>query len=73
MKSRRWPALPVAEGIGVLLGVLAWDWLSDGRASLLRALLFAIPCGLALYVLRCLLCLRQPDKEIASKHDHRQL
>jgi hypothetical protein len=44
---------PLAEGIGIFVGILAWDLLSEGRPDLLKALLIAVPCTLAWYAIRC--------------------
>ncbi len=46
------PALPWGECLGVMLGVLSWDWLADGRASLCRAAALAATCGGVLYLIR---------------------
>lgn len=52
MKGTASRCLPVAECIGVLVGALAWDWLADGRASILRALALSLSCGAALALAR---------------------
>jgi hypothetical protein len=44
---------PLAEGLGIFFGILAWDLLSEGRPNLLKALLIALPCALVWYVIRC--------------------
>lgn len=54
MNNCQRPDLPVAECVGVLVGALAWDWLADGRASILRALAFSLISGAALYLIRYL-------------------
>jgi len=43
---------PLAEGVGIFVGVLAWDLLSEGRIGLLKALIIAVPCTLAWYAIR---------------------
>jgi len=43
---------PLAEGVGIFVGVLAWDLLSEGRLGLLKALIIAIPCTLGWYAIR---------------------
>jgi hypothetical protein len=44
---------PLAEGIGIFVGILAWDLLSEGRLNPLKALLIAVPCALVWYAIRC--------------------
>jgi len=44
---------PVAEAIGIFVGVVAWDLLSEGRMELIKALVIAAPCSLVWYGLRC--------------------
>jgi hypothetical protein len=44
---------PLAEGIGIFIGILAWDLLSEGRLSPLKALLIAVPCARVWYAIRC--------------------
>jgi len=44
---------PIAEGIGIFVGVVAWDFLADGHMEPARALLIAVSCSLAWYGLRC--------------------
>jgi hypothetical protein len=43
---------PLAEGIGIFVGILAWDLLSLGHPDLLKALLIAVPCALVWYAVR---------------------
>jgi hypothetical protein len=43
---------PVAEGIGIFVGIVAWDLLSDGHPDLGKAALIAIPCSLVWYGIR---------------------
>ena len=38
---------PIAEGVGIFVGVVAWDLLADGRMEVIRALLIAASCSLA--------------------------
>lgn len=45
---------PLAEGIGIFIGILAWDLLSEGRPDLLKALAIAVPSALVWYVVRLL-------------------
>lgn len=44
--------LPIAEGTGIFVGVLAWDLLSEGRLDLVKALAIAVPCTLVWFALR---------------------
>ena len=43
---------PFAEGIGIFVGVLAWDLLSEGRLDVFKGLLIAVPCTLGWFALR---------------------
>jgi len=43
---------PVAEGLGIFVGIVAWDLLTDGRMDLAKALLIAAPCTLAWFAVR---------------------
>ena len=43
---------PIAEGIGIFVGVVAWDLLSEGYVEITRALSIAAPCSLAWFALR---------------------
>ena len=38
---------PVAEGVGIFVGIVAWDLLTDGRVDIAKALLIAAPCAIA--------------------------
>ena len=58
---------PMAEGLSVLLAFLAWDWLSDGRADLLRAAGFAILCSVVIYTKR-----RLQRRKKTAQPDHAQ-
>lgn len=55
------PPLPLAEGVGIFIGVVAWNLLSDGHLALFRALLVTIPCTLLWYAARYLLARYTPD------------
>ncbi|HOL63827.1 MAG TPA: hypothetical protein PLB97_00620 [Accumulibacter sp.] len=48
------PSFPIAEGIGIFIGVAAWDVLSAGEMSLLKAALVASGGALILFFFRCL-------------------
>ncbi|MDR0379009.1 MAG: hypothetical protein LBI62_03545 [Candidatus Accumulibacter sp.] len=43
---------PLAEGIGIFVGILAWDMLSEGHLNPLKALIIALPCTLIWYAVR---------------------
>lgn len=44
--------LPISETLGVFVGVAGFDWLSDGNANPLTALLAAIAAGGVIYLAR---------------------
>jgi hypothetical protein len=44
--------LPINESLGVFVGVAGMDWLVDGHAELVRALLVAIAAGGVIFVVR---------------------
>lgn len=44
---------PVAEGIGIFVGIVAWDLLADGHMELIKAAAIATPCTLIWYAARC--------------------
>jgi hypothetical protein len=43
---------PLAEGVGIFVGILAWDMLSEGHWDPLKALIIALPCTLIWYAVR---------------------
>ena len=43
---------PVAEGVGIFVGIVAWDLLTDGRVDIAKALLIAAPCAIAWFGIR---------------------
>lgn len=45
-------SLPVAESIGVFLGVTGVDWLADGHAELGRAVILALAAGTVIFLAR---------------------
>jgi hypothetical protein len=55
MKPMSFPtsSFPVSEGIGVFVGIVAWDLLVDGQWEIVKALLIAAPFTLAWFGLRC--------------------
>ncbi len=54
---------PVAEGIGIFVGIVAWDLLADGQIEIIKAALIAIPCSLIWFGLR-----RWRDKPHDKRH-----
>lgn len=50
--SFRSTKFPLAEGVGIFVGILAWDLLSEGRLEVMKALLIAIPCTFGWYAVR---------------------
>lgn len=44
---------PLAEGIGIFVGIVAWDLLADGRMDIIKAALIATPCALIWFGVRC--------------------
>lgn len=53
---------PTAEGIGVFVGVAAWDLLTEGRLDVVKALALAASCALAWYGIRCWRDKRRSDR-----------
>jgi len=43
---------PIAEGLGIFVGIVAWDLLTDGRVDIAKALLIAAPCTIAWFGVR---------------------
>ncbi|MDR2787644.1 MAG: hypothetical protein LBD06_04650 [Candidatus Accumulibacter sp.] len=52
--SSRTTKFPLAEGVGIFVGILAWDLLSEGHPDLFKALAIALPCTLLWYAIRYL-------------------
>jgi len=44
--------LPINESLGVFVGVAGMDWLVDGQAELMRAMLAAIAAGGVIFLVR---------------------
>lgn len=44
--------LPISETIGVFLGVTGIDWLAEGRAEPLKALILALAAGTVIFIAR---------------------
>lgn len=53
MPAPQHTTFPIAEGVGIFVGVVAWNLLSDGSIEVIRALLVAVPCTLIWFGLRC--------------------
>ncbi len=55
MKAMALPinSFPLSEGIGVFVGVIAWDLLVDGRIEIIKAALISAPFTIAWFALRC--------------------
>ena len=47
------PPFPLIEGVGILIGVMAWDLLNDGYVNIDKAFLIAAPCTLIWFAIRC--------------------
>ena len=45
-------SFPIAEGVGIFFGVVAWYLLADGRIEVIKALLIAGSCSLVWFGLR---------------------
>lgn len=48
-----WTKFPLAESVGIFVGILAWDLLSEGHSDLLKASAITLPCALAWCAIRC--------------------
>ena len=44
--------LPVSESIGVFVGIAGFDWLAEGRAEPLKALISAVAAGAIIAIAR---------------------
>ena len=44
---------PVAEGVGIFVGIVAWNLFADGQLEIVKAALIAAPCALAWFGIRC--------------------
>jgi hypothetical protein len=44
--------LPVSESLGVFVGVAGFDWLADGQAEPLKAVLAAVAAGVVIMAAR---------------------
>ena len=53
--------LPINESLGVFVGVAGMDWLADGQAEPLKALVAAVAAGAVIIVLRHWLKRRRKD------------
>ena len=43
---------PLTEGIGIFVGIVAWDLLADGHMEIIKAAALALPCSLIWYGVR---------------------
>lgn len=43
---------PVAEGVGIFVGIVAWDLLTNGSMDIAKALFIAAPCTIAWFGVR---------------------
>lgn len=53
--------LPVNESLGVFFGVAGFDWLADGQADPIDALLAAVVVGSIIFALRRVKKMRRQD------------
>jgi hypothetical protein len=53
--------LPINESLGVFVGVAGLDWLADGQAEPVKALVAAVAAGAAILALRHWLKRRRKD------------
>jgi hypothetical protein len=53
--------LPINESLGVFVGVAGMDWLADGQAEPVKALVAAVAAGAAILVVRHWLKRRRKD------------
>lgn len=53
---------PTAEGLGIFVGVAAWDLLTEGQLEFIKALAIAAPCTLIWYGMRCWRKPRPPEQ-----------
>jgi len=51
--------VPISEGVGIFVGIVAWDVLSAGEMELLKALLIAAGGTVVWYGARCWQCSRR--------------
>ena len=45
-------AFPLTEGLGIFVGIVAWDLLADGHMDIMKAVLIALPCTLVWFAVR---------------------
>ena len=55
-------SFPTGESIGLFVGIVAWDLLTEGRIEIIKALTITVPCALVWYGLRYWL------EQIRNKH-----
>ncbi len=54
--------VPIAEGLGIFVGVVGWDLLADGHIEIVKAALIAAPATLIWFGARCWLG-KERDKD----------
>jgi hypothetical protein len=52
-------SIPISEGVGIFVGIVAWDVLSAGEMELLKALLISAGGTAVWYGARCWQCSRR--------------
>jgi hypothetical protein len=62
-------SFPTTEGIGIFVGIVAWDVLGSGEAALLKAALVAGAGTLVLYGYRCRRAKRLGHPKADDRHD----
>ena len=43
---------PIAEGLGLFIGIVAWDLLAEGHIEIVKAILIAVPSTIIWFGLR---------------------
>ena len=43
---------PIAEGLGLFIGIVAWDLLANGHIEIVKAVLITVPATVVWFVLR---------------------
>lgn len=46
--------LPITETLGIFVGITGFDWLTEGKAEPLEAIISAILAGLVIFTARCI-------------------
>ena len=53
MADKKKSLFPLAEGIGIFVGVIAWNLLSEGYVGIDKAFFIAVPVTLLWFAWRC--------------------